>query len=394
MIDVDEALALLRDAVPAPLGAERAPLQQAVGRVVAEDVRAAVDLPGFDRSSMDGWAVRAADLPGALPVVGDVAAGEAGDAPLQAGTALRISTGAPLPPGADAVLRLEAGTQEDGRVVATGPLAPGTFIRRRGEDVRRGDVVLPAGARLSPARLAVVASAGVAEVAVVRRPRVAVVVTGSELTPLGRPLGPGAIYDSNGPVLAEHARADGAAPLPPVAVLDDPAATRDDHGRAHDEADVVLVSGGVSVGPHDHVKPALADLGVEELFWRVRLKPGKPILAGRRAGALVFGLPGNPLSTIVGHLLFVGPVLRRLGGAPFAPTPTRPVALGADVTTDGERTTYATARLDAQGRAVLTERQGSHMTKALADADGFAVLPAERHVFAAGDEVQFLELAR
>ncbi len=392
MIDIDEALALLRDAVPAPLAAERAVLGDAVGRVVAEDVRAAVDLPGFDRSSMDGWAVRAADLPGALPVVGDVAAGEAGDAPLRAGTALRISTGAPMPPGADAVLRLEAGRQDDGHVATDVTLAPGTFVRRRGEDVRRGEVVLAAGARLAPARLAVVASAGVGEVAVVRRPRVAVVVTGSELTPLGEPLRPGAIYDSNGPVLAEHARADGALPLAPVAVPDDPAVTREVLARTLEEADVVLVSGGVSVGPHDHVKPALADLGVEELFWRVRLKPGKPILAGRRGAALVFGLPGNPLSTVVGHLVFVGPVLRRLGGAPFAPTPTRPVPLGADVTTDGERTTYATARLDAQGRAVLTERQGSHMTKALADADGFAVLPAERHVFAAGELVEFLAL--
>jgi len=265
-------------------------------------------------------------------------------------------------------------------------------VRRRGEDVRRGEVVLRAGLRLTPARLAVVASAGVGEVVAVRRPRVAVVVTGSELTPLGEPLGPGAIYDSNGPVLAAHARADGAVALPARAVPDDRDRTREVLGEALEQADVVLVSGGVSVGPHDHVKPALADLGVEELFWRVRIKPGKPILAGRRGAALVFGLPGNPVSTVVGHLVFVAPVLRRLGGAPFAPAPTRRVRLGADATSDGDRTTYATARLDADGRALLTERQGSHMTKALAEADGFAILPAERHAFAAGEEVDFLDL--
>ncbi len=393
MIEIGEAYARI-GALAAPLPGEEASLADAAGRVLSEDVLCAVDLPGFDRSSMDGWAVRSADfasLPVALPVRGDVAAGAAGDVALEPGTAARISTGAPMPPGSDAVLPVEDGVEADGVLTSSEPVRAQAFVRFRGEDVRAGELLVPAGARLTPARLSVVASGGVASVRVHRRPRVGIVATGSELVPLGDPLPPGAIHDSNGPTLAAHALADGAIVLPSRRVADDPGSTRDVLAAALDEADVVLVSGGVSVGGHDLVKGTLADLGVEELFWQVRIKPGKPIYCGRRGDTWVFGLPGNPVSTVVGYLVFVAPLLRRLMGEPFAPPATSTAVLASDAPNPGARTTYATAQVSSGGVA-LTDKQGSHMTKALADADGFAILPWDRDVVPAGERVEFLAL--
>jgi molybdopterin molybdotransferase len=393
VIEIGEAYERI-GALAAPLPGEHAPLADAAGRVLAEDVLGAVDLPGFDRSSMDGWAVRSADFaspPVSLPVRGDVAAGSAGDVPLQAGTAVVISTGAPMPPGADAVLPVEDGVERDGVLSSSARVAPHAFVRFRGEDVRAGELLVRAGQRLTPARLSVVASGGVASVRVHRRPRVAVVATGSELVPLGEPLPPGAIYNSNGPTLTAHARADGAVVLPARRVADDPRSTREVLGAALDEGDVVLVSGGVSVGGHDLVKDTLSDFGGQELFWRVRIKPGKPIFCGRRGDTWVFGLPGNPVSTVVGYLVFVAPLLRRLAGGRFEQPALSEATLVADARNPGERTTYATARF-TDGGIALTDKQGSHMTKALADADGFAILPWDRDVLPAGERVAFLAL--
>ncbi len=393
MIEIGEAYDRIA-AHARPLPGEEAPLAEAAGRVLSADVLGAVDLPGFDRSSMDGWAVRSEDFaspPVTLPVRGDVAAGSAGDVPLEAGTVVGISTGAPMPPGADAVLPLEDGEQSDGSVTSSERVRAKAFVRFRGEDVRAGELLVRAGARLTPARLSVVASGGVASVQVHRRPRVSIVATGSELVPLGEPLPPGAIYNSNGPTLIAHALAEGADVLPSRRVEDDPGSTRDVLGAALDEADVVLVSGGVSVGGHDLVKGTLAELGVEELFWRVRIKPGKPIFCGRRGDTWVFGLPGNPVSTVAGYMIFVAPLLRRMMGEPFAQPGTSEVVLAADAPNPGDRTTYATAEF-ADGGVVLTGKQGSHMTKALADADGFAILPWDRDVVRAGETVEFLAL--
>jgi molybdopterin molybdotransferase len=393
VIDIDEAYARIA-ALASPLPGEEVAVAEAAGRVLAGDVLGAVDLPGFDRSSMDGWAVRSADFPGgpvSLPVRGDVAAGSTGDVPLEPGTVVQISTGAPIPPGADAVLPLEDGEESGDVLTSSEAVRPQAFVRFRGEDVRAGELLVPAGQRLTPARLAVVASGGVASVRVHRRPRVSIVATGSELVPLGEPLPPGAIYNSNGPTLAAHALADGAIVLPARRVEDDPESTREVLGAALDEADVVLVSGGVSVGGHDLVKSTLAELGVEELFWRVRIKPGKPIFCGRRGDTWVFGLPGNPVSTVAGYMVFVAPLLKRMTGEPFAPPATTSVPLAADAPNRGDRTTYATARY-ADGGVVLTDKQGSHMTKALADADGFAILPWDRDLVPAGERVEFLPL--
>jgi molybdopterin molybdotransferase len=396
MIAVAEAWERIREHAR-PLPGEKVPLDEAAGRVLSDAVLGLVDLPGFDRSSMDGWAVRSADFaspPVSLPVVGDVAAGSPGDATLEPGTALRISTGAPLPSGADAVLPLEEGEESGGVLSSAARVRSHAFVRFRGEDVRAGEVLVPAGTRLTPARLSVVASGGVAAVRVHRRPRVSIVATGSELVPLGEPLPPGAIYNSNGPTLTAHALADGAIVLPSLRVEDDPGRTREVLGEALDGADVLLISGGVSVGGHDLVKDTLAELGVQQLFWQVRIKPGKPIYCGRRGNTWVFGLPGNPLSTVVGYLVFVAPLLRRLAGDPFTAPETTSATLAADAPNPGERTTYATARFANGGGVVLTDKQGSHMTKALADADGFAILPWDRDVVPAGEQVEFLLLPR
>jgi len=380
-----------------PLSAEAVPLHAALGRFAAREARSVVDLPPFDRSAMDGYAVRAADTQGgaALALAGEVAAGEVASARLEAGTAVGITTGAALPPGADAVLQSELAAVQDGHVRPARAVASGRHVRYRGEDVRAGDVLLRPGERITLPRLSALASAGVGEVAVHRRARLHLVVTGSELLPVGAPPEPGKIHESNGLMVSLMARAAGAEVHDGGVVADDPQQTRAalEAGLA---GDVLVVSGGVSVGPHDHVKPALSALGVEEVFWRARIKPGKPMWFGRRGETLVFGLPGNPLSTIVCFQVFIAPALRALHGDP-APTPRyRRARLTVPVQADDGRTTYLTARLleDDEGtlHATPTERQGSHMTGALGESDGFVVARHDAGELPAGVLVDALPL--
>jgi molybdopterin molybdotransferase len=396
MRDLGEALRLVLDPV-GPLPAERVPLAAALGRVATESARAAVDLPPFDRSAMDGYAVRAAEAAVglALPLAGDVAAG--GEAsPLPEGRAARISTGAAIPPGADAVLQSEHADARDGAVAATQALAPGRHVRRRGEDVREGDVLAAPGDRLALTRISALASAGLGEVAVHRRPRVHLVVTGSELLPVGAPPAPGRIHESNGLVVRLLAAGAGAEVVDHGIVGDDPAATR---AAVQDglSGDVLVVSGGVSVGPHDHVRPAFAELGVEEVLWRVRIKPGKPLWFGRRGETLVFGLPGNPLSTIVCACLFILPALCRLQGEAGAGPAFEPGRLTLPAGPSDGRTTFLISRLARGDDGVLEatpgEAQGSHLTGALGAADGFAVAPHGSGPLPAGARVDVLRLA-
>ncbi len=259
---------------------------------------------------MDGYAVRAGDTGAPMRIAGEVAAGEVWPGELEAGTAIGITTGAALPPGADAILRVEDAIAEDGELRAAAPLQPGVHVRYAGEDVARGDVLAPAGSALSLQRVTALASAGVGEVAVVRRPVVHVLATGAELLEVGAPAEPGKIHESNRLTLDLLARDAGADVVVHPVVPDDRDATRAaiEAGLA---GDVLLITGGVSVGPHDHVKPALEAAGVEEVFWRVRLKPGKPLWFGHRGRTLVFGLPGQP--ALHGRLL---PALRRTRAAP------------------------------------------------------------------------------
>ena len=396
MLSIEEAL----DAILSPVGpleAERAELAEAAGRVAAADAAAVVDLPPFDRSAMDGYAVRAADTaPGvALRLAGGVAAGEVASEELAPGTAASISTGAALPPGADAVLQSELARVGDGTVTPARALAPGSHVRYRGEDVHAGDVLVRAGERLTLPRLSALASAGVGAVDVHRRPRLHLLVTGSELLPLGAPPEPGRIHESNGLMVSLLADRAGAVLAGREVVPDDRAATLEavERGLA---ADVLVVSGGVSVGPHDHVKPAFEACGVEEVLWRVQIKPGKPMWAGRRGSTLVFGLPGNPLSSIVCFCVFIEPALRRLQGEAGArPRIVRGRLATAAEAADG-RTTFLTAAIARAADGVLeatpTERQGSHMTGALGESDGFAIAPHGVPALNAGDPVDLLLL--
>lgn len=297
----------------APLVPETVALEAAAGRVTAQPALATVDLPPFPSSAMDGFALRSADVPGTLSIVGSIAAGSPAGGRLDAGQAMGISTGGVVPDGADAVAPIEVVVEQDDSVEVPEPIEAGTHVRPRGGDVRAGDPVVPARVRLSAAQLGALAAAGVAEVVCARRPRVAVLATGSELVAPGRPLAPGQVYEANALMLAVALAAVGADVERLPAVADDEDAHRDalERGLA---ADVLVTSGGVSVGPHDLVRRIEVELGVEEVFWQVAVKPGKPVAFGVRGRTLVFGLPGNPVSSLVGCELFVKPAIRALQG--------------------------------------------------------------------------------
>jgi molybdopterin molybdotransferase len=398
MTSVDAALALVLDGIE-PLGAEEVAIADALGRVALEPVRSAVDLPPFDRSAMDGYAVRAADTaPGVgLRLAGGVAAGEVPSEALEPGTAARISTGAAIPPGADAVLQSEHAEERDGTVTPDRAVEVGRHVRSRGEDVRHGDVLAEAGSRITLPRLSALASAGVGSVNAGRRPRVAVLVTGSELLPLGAPPEPGRIHESNGLMIGLLGARAGALVGAPRTVPDDRDATVAAVARGLDSADVLVVSGGVSVGPHDHVRPAFEACGVTEVLWRVEIRPGRPLWFGRRGDQLVFGLPGNPLSTIVCFSMFIAPALRRLEGERDAQPLLERGRLAVGASASDGRTTFLTSRLAPADDGVLeatpTARQGSHMTGALGESDGFAVVPDSPGALPAGAPVSILRLA-
>jgi molybdopterin molybdotransferase len=374
-----------------PVPAEPVPVGIAADRVLAQDVRAACDAPPFDNSAMDGFAVVAAASSGPLRIIGEARAGRPAAVPLTAGEAIRISTGAPLPAGADAVVPIEQARLDGDRISATAPVAPGRHVRRAGEDLRAGAVVLRAGTRLGPGELTVAIAAGASELRCARRPRVAIVCTGDELRAAGAELAPGEIHNSNAPMLAALAARAGAAPEPLVrTVPDDPHATREALDAALAQADLVVVSGGVSVGPHDHVKPALAALGVEQRFWGLDLRPGHPTWFGARGDALVLGLPGNPVSSFVTFTLFARPALLALQGA-SAPLPPREAALLADDVRRRPREQALRVRLapgeDGIARATPTGPQGSHVTASLAGADALAFVAAGEGAAAAGERV-------
>jgi molybdopterin molybdotransferase len=396
MKDIDEALELVLDGI-APLSAQRVPLDIAAGRVIAEPGLAAVDLPPFDRSAMDGFAVRAADTAPGVPLrlADGVAAGEVAAAELEPGTAAPVSTGAAIPPGADAILQSELAVESNGTVAPERALAPGTHVRHRGEDLTAGTLLASPGSVLTLPRMSALASAGVGEVAVHRRPRLDLIVTGSELLPLGAPLEPGRIHESNGLMVRLLAGRAGAKIVDHGVIGD----SRDATVSAVEEGlkgDVLVVSGGVSVGPHDHVKPAFEQCGVDEVFWRVKIKPGKPLWFGRRGETLVFGLPGNPLSTIVCFCVFIEPALRRLQGERDARPRYEAGRLTAPARAADGRTTFLIAALRPGADGVLeatpTERQGSHMTGALGESDGFAIAPLEAGELPAGAPVDVLRL--
>ena len=386
----DEARALLLERL-SPLPAELLALTSALsGRVVAADVRATHDLPPFDNSAMDGYAVRADETGDELPIAGG---SFAGDDPvrLEPGTAMTIATGAPLPEGADAIVPVELARVNGERVSFERAAAVGDHVRRQGTDVAANSVVVSAGSSLRPLALAAIATGGVAELSCYRAPRVAVVVTGDELVAPGEPLRHGQIHESNSVLIAARCEQAGAQIVAIERVRDDADATRETLARALEEADVVVTSGGVSVGTRDHVKPALAALGVEQLFWRLAVQPGRPTWCGLRDGKVVVGLPGNPLSVMVGLELLLLPALRRLAGAADAGPRTFRLPLTDSLRQDPQRLRIRPVRV-VDGGAEPLGADLSHQLARAAIADALALVPTGSGELAAGSPVELIDL--
>jgi molybdopterin molybdotransferase len=390
LLSIAEARAVVASHV-APLGVHELPIADAGGRFLAEPVQAAHDVPAWPNSAMDGYAVTSGPKGRTLAVTGDARAGAPAETAVTAETAIRISTGAVLPEGADAVLQVELVSVDGDRVTLDDDVTAGRNVRRPGEDMRAGATVLEAGTRLGPAELGVAVTAGRAEVTVAYAPRVTVVATGDELVDPGVELRPGQIHDSNAVTLAWLARRAGADVRPPARAPDNREGTERALAKALEHADVVIVSGGVSVGPHDHVKPALQALGVEERFWRVALRPGKPTWFGTRDGQLVFGLPGNPVSSVVTFHLFVRPALLALQHAPFAAAPERTAYLTEAVARNPGRDEAVRVRLGTTPAGVLTATptgpQGSHVLTSLLAADALALVTAGEGALQPGETV-------
>ncbi|HEY8583333.1 MAG TPA: gephyrin-like molybdotransferase Glp [Capillimicrobium sp.] len=390
LLSIAEARAIIAAAVPGPPAAEEVAVEAALGLVLAEEVASAHAVPPFASSAMDGYAVRSGPAGRRLAVVDEARAGHPAARAVGDGEAIAISTGAPLPEGADGVLQVELVERDGDTVTLAEAVEPGRNVRPAGDDLRPGTVLLRPGTRLGPAELGVAVHAGRAALRCAVAPRVAVVSTGDELVDAGEPLGPGQIHNSNATTLASLALEAGADVFGLTGVPDTLADTEQALGDALEEADVVLVSGGVSVGPHDHVKPALEALGVEQLFWRVALRPGKPTWFGRRGGQLVFGLPGNPVSSMVTFLLFARPALLALQGAPFAPA-RRTAILAEAVERNAQRDEAVRVRLatDEDGRltATPTGPQGSHILSSMLAADGLALVERGEGELAAGSPV-------
>ena len=392
---VDSALSLLL-AQARPVGpAQVVPLEQALGRVLAQDVCSAIDVPGLDNSQMDGYALRSADLGapgGRLRVAQRIAAGQLGR-PLQPDEAARIFTGAPIPPGADAVVMQEQCRVEGTEVLVDHLPRAGEWIRPRGFDVRAGSVVLRHGQRLRPQDLGQAASVGVASLSVAARPRVALLCTGDELAQPGQALRPGGVYNSNRSMLRAMLEALGCEVSDLGQVADTLQATREALRGAACGHDLVLSSGGMSVGGEDHVRPAVESQG-RLAHWRIAMKPGKPLAFGalhREAGgtAHFIGLPGNPVSSFVTFVLFVRPFVLALQGA----SRLQPVALVLPSASDwpraDRRREFLRARLDEQGRVELYPEQNSAVLSSTVWGDGLVDNPAGQS-FVAGDKVRFL----
>ncbi len=398
MISIAEAIeSVLSAVIPAPV--EEIGLVPARGRVLAEDVRASFAIPPFANSQMDGFALRSADLtgasesrPGKLQVVGTIAAGGWSDREVRRGEAVRIMTGAPIPPGADAVVKVEDTTTEGTIVALRHAPAVGEFIRPAGEDVRAGDVVLRAGRLLRPADLGLLASLGRPTARVRVRPRVAVLATGDELAALGEPLAPGQIYNSNAWALAAAVEETGGSAVVIGSVRDDQDSLRAAFASTRG-FDVVLSTGGVSVGDFDYVKQIMDDIGLERRFWQVAQKPGKPITFAAREGQLFFGLPGNPVSTLVCFVLYVAPALRRALGLAEIFAPTARVELEQGVRTARGLCELVRCTLREEGGRLLaspTGTQSSGVLRSLSLADCLAISPPGRDELAAGSQADAL----
>lgn len=381
MISIDEAIAILKNNIP-PLNVAEYPLDQALGRYLAQDVRAPESSPRFTNSAMDGYAVRWGDVcdvtteaPATLVICGESRAGTPFVGTVGAGEAVRISTGAMLPDGADTVIRVEDASEMGDKVVIRAAKKMGQDVRHRGEEFAEDDLLLRRSSRIATPQVALLAAVGIDLVRTFRPCTVALLVTGSELVGDGAAIAEHQIRDSNMTMLRAAVRESGADLLSSARVADDLAATLDAVGAA--AADLIICTGGVSVGRHDHVKEAAEANGFTPLFWRVRQKPGKPLYLARKGKTLLFGLPGNPVSAFMCFAHYVRPVLGALAGRPFG-WPTLTARAAEEIANRGGRPNMLRVRLDREQDGGLSitsgEKQGSHMLTSLAEGDGYVIL--------------------
>jgi len=404
LISVDEAQQILLAGF-SPVGTEFIPLDQVFGRVLADNISASLEMPPFDNSSMDGFALRAADVHSASPekpvgleVVGDIPAGVQPRFELNPGQAARIVTGAVVPAGADAVVPIEdtrLGRSEPGSVAppqvqVCRPVKPGDSIRPRGQDIHRGDLLITKGRRLQPQDMGVLAMQGIAAVKVYRRPKIGLLSSGDELLPVGVPLEPGKIYETNSYTLNALITQNGCGCLPVGTSQDSFAAVQGLFDRTVDRGvDLILSSAGVSMGAFDYVRAVIEKNGTLKL-WRVNLRPGKPLTFGNYKGVSVIGLPGNPVSAFVGFKVFVEPVLAKLRGMKPRPPQTQTVQLADPIDSDG-RESYLRAivsRQEGAWVARLTGHQGSGNLLSLVQANALIIIPAAVKSMPVGAEVQ------
>jgi molybdopterin molybdotransferase len=398
MISVEEALDRILGAFQ-PLESERVPLSQASGRVLAEDVAARLTQPQVAVSAMDGYAVRAGDVaepPATLRRIGEAPAGRAFNGVLQAGETVRIFTGGPVPAGADAIVIQENAKADGDLVTVLEPAKPGRFIRPAGLDFKSGEIGLAKGRRLTPRDIGLAAAMNVAELTVRRKPRVAILSTGDELVPPGQTPGPNQIVGSNGPALAAFIAAQGGTPIDLGIAGDSIAALKGAAERAED-ADLLVTSGGASVGDHDLVQKAFSEIGFTADFWQVAMRPGKPLLFGRIGRLPVLGFPGNPVSALVCAVVYLRPAIAAMLGATDAPQPPQTALLAQDLEANDRRQDYLRARLslDRDGNAVASPfgRQDSSMLSVLAGADCLVVRPPMAPAAKAGSRVPVILLA-
>lgn len=394
LLPLGDALACYREHI-VPLATQRVPLELALGAVLAEAPRARIALPRFTQSALDGYAIRSQDGDRPRRVVGLSAAGEPAHAVVGAGEAVRIFTGGMLPAGTDAIARQEIVDRDGDDIFLREPVHPREGVRYEGEELTEGTEIAQPGQRVNAGLLAALAMAGIDSVDVRRRPRVAVLVTGDEVVRTGETLAPAQVYDANGPLLrawfVEHGYGE-----PVVAyVRDDEQELEEAMSAALDSADLVVTSGGVSVGDRDYV-PAVADrLGVRKVFWKVAQKPGKPLWFGVREGKALLGMPGNPAAVLVCLAVHARTVLGHLEGETAVQPAWRQGVLDGSVDADGERDRLVRMRLDvsdAVARLSLLPKQESHMLSNLASAHALVWLPSRETPFQAGDTVPWLTL--
>ncbi len=392
----EEARKIILDSV-VPLGVEKVEMLDAVGRVLAEDILAPCDMPLWDNTAMDGYAVRSGDCreSSSMPISGFIPAGGFMDEPVAPGTAVKILTGAPIPPGADAVVPFEETEERDGMVLLKGRVKPGAHIRYKGEDVKTGETILPAGMVIRPSEISMLASFGRLFIPVHRRVRVAILSTGDELVDPGEALGPGKIINSNSLALAAAVSQTGCIPIMLGVARDDRDSLREKLAEGL-TADALITSAGVSAGDRDYVRDVLEELMVKQVFWKVDIKPGRPTAFARRDGKPVFSLPGNPVSSLITFEEFVRPALLKMMGFRRVLRPLVTATLREGIKKKPGRVNFLRVALEEKGGEYIAWSPGKQETgylKTLLLADGIAVISKETEELKAGDRVEVQVIA-